>query len=119
MAAHSFGGEHSTADLPETVLKITPEKETLIPGEVIKMPQASFEILKKRCIPERIFVLQKYLMSHLVNCFSLFLPLNKKFPRAGGRGGLKQNQKKVCCILSVSLRFALVDYRFCKDFKYV
>eukprot|EP00069_Balaena_mysticetus_P008262 bmy_19655T0 len=52
VAAHSFGEEHSTTDLPETVLKITPEKETLIPGE--------------------------------------------KSPGAGGRGGLKQNQKKKC-----------------------
>ncbi|XP_049563684.1 cell division cycle protein 20 homolog B isoform X2 [Orcinus orca] len=47
VAAHSFGGEHSTADLPETVLKITPEKETLIPGsykEPLKTPnKGSFE----------------------------------------------------------------------------
>lgn len=35
VTALSFGEEHSTADLPETVLKMTPEKETLTPGEVI------------------------------------------------------------------------------------
>ncbi|KAJ8778465.1 hypothetical protein J1605_013652, partial [Eschrichtius robustus] len=104
VAAHSFGEEHSTTDLPETVLKITPEKETLIPGEVIKMPQAGFEILKKRCIPEKTFVLQKYLMSRLVNCFSLFLPLNKKSLGAGGRGGLKQNQKKLNVFLAGSYK---------------
>uniref|UniRef100_A0A8C6AG67 Cell division cycle 20B n=2 Tax=Monodon monoceros TaxID=40151 RepID=A0A8C6AG67_MONMO len=39
VAAHSFGGEHSTADLPETVLKITPEKETLIPGSYKEPPK--------------------------------------------------------------------------------
>ncbi|XP_055410454.1 cell division cycle protein 20 homolog B isoform X1 [Bubalus kerabau] len=32
VTALSFGEEHSTADLPETVLKMTPEKETLTPG---------------------------------------------------------------------------------------
>ncbi|XP_057599459.1 cell division cycle protein 20 homolog B [Hippopotamus amphibius kiboko] len=45
--AHSFGEEPSTTDLPETVLKITPEKETLIPGsykETLKTPnKGSFE----------------------------------------------------------------------------
>ncbi|XP_037655364.1 cell division cycle protein 20 homolog B [Choloepus didactylus] len=41
LAALSFGEEHSTTDLPEssaTVLKLTPEKETLIPGSY-KEPQ--------------------------------------------------------------------------------
>ena len=76
LAAYSFEEEHSTTELPEasaSVLKITPENQTLILGEVIEMPQASFEMLKKDIfIPERIFVLQKYLVSHLVNCFCLF-----------------------------------------------
>ena len=67
----SFGEEHSTADLPETVLKMTPEKETLTPGEVIEMPQTSFEILKKD-IFLRESVLQKYLVLYLVNCFLFF-----------------------------------------------
>uniref|UniRef100_A0A8C3VSA7 Cell division cycle 20B n=1 Tax=Catagonus wagneri TaxID=51154 RepID=A0A8C3VSA7_9CETA len=41
VAAHSFGEEHSTADLTEIVLRLTPEKETLIPGsykEPLKTP---------------------------------------------------------------------------------
>ncbi|XP_055410455.1 cell division cycle protein 20 homolog B isoform X2 [Bubalus kerabau] len=41
VTALSFGEEHSTADLPETVLKMTPEKETLTPGsykEPLKTP---------------------------------------------------------------------------------
>ncbi|XP_032328140.1 cell division cycle protein 20 homolog B isoform X3 [Camelus ferus] len=41
LAAHSFGEEHSTTDLPQTTLKATPEKETLIPGsykEPLKTP---------------------------------------------------------------------------------
>lgn len=48
LASHSFGEEHSTTDLEasRSVLKITPDKETLILGEVIEMPLASFEMLK-------------------------------------------------------------------------
>ena len=71
VTALSFGEEHSTADLPETVLKMTPEKETLTQGEVIEMPQTSFEILKKD-IFLRESVLQKYLVLYLVNCFLFF-----------------------------------------------
>uniref|UniRef100_A0A8D0SPP9 CDC20/Fizzy WD40 domain-containing protein n=1 Tax=Sus scrofa TaxID=9823 RepID=A0A8D0SPP9_PIG len=47
VAAHSFGEEHSTTDLAETVLRMTPEKETLSPGsykEPLKNPnKGSFE----------------------------------------------------------------------------
>lgn len=47
VTARSFGEEQSTTDLPGRVLKMTPDKETVAPGEVMEMPQASFEILKK------------------------------------------------------------------------
>ena len=70
MAAHSFGEEHSTTDLAETVLRMTPEKETLSPGEVIEMPRDSFEILKKDIFLQKSFFI-----------FCLFA-----FSRAASRG---------------------------------
>ena len=101
VTALSFGEEHSTADLPETVLKMTPEKETLTPGEVIEMPQASFEILKKDILL-RESVLQKYLVLYLVNYF--FLLLNKKFPREQGKGRAETKPKESMLCFKYDIR---------------
>lgn len=119
LPSHSFGEEHSTSDLESSrsVLKITPEKGTLILGEVIDMPLASFEMLNIMYSRENLCLLEtsRVTFSQLLFCFSSFeLEASKVCVR-----GMKQKQKKTHYILNMFLRFALVDDHFSKECNYV